>query len=113
MRLKTLTITTGRLAGDLRRGLLLTVLLLVAACETAPPVQEMSDARQAIAVAREAGAENLAAAELREAESYLRSAQQKLSRRAYAQAKRDALAAKNRALHALSVADSATRQSQD
>lgn len=73
----------------------------------------MSDARQAIAVAREAGAEDLAARELREAEDLLQSAQQKLSRRAYAQAKRDALAARNRALHALSVADSAQRQAQD
>lgn len=73
----------------------------------------MSDARQAIAVAREAGAEDHAAAELREAEAYLESAQQKLGRRAYAQARRDALAAKNRALHALSVADRSTKDKQD
>ena len=54
----------------------LAVLLMATACETAPPVQEMSDARQAIAVAREAGAEAHAAAELIEAEKYLESAEQ-------------------------------------
>ncbi|MEM9208926.1 MAG: lipoprotein LipL71, partial [Pseudomonadota bacterium] len=43
-------------------------------CESAPPVQEMSDARQAIAVARDAGAEQIAAAELSEAEALLDSA---------------------------------------
>ena len=50
----------------------LALALLLAACETAPPVQEMSDARQAITVAREAGAADLAAAELAEAERVTR-----------------------------------------
>lgn len=105
MRSSNLSITIGQKAGLLLRGTLLAAVFLLAACETAPPVQEMSDARQAIAVAREAGAENHAAAVLREAEAYLDSAQQKLGERAYAQAKRDAQQAKNKALHALAVAD--------
>lgn len=105
MRFKILTTTTGLLAGVSWRSSLVALALMVAACETAPPVQEMSDARQAIAVAREAGAENHAAATLREAEAFLDSAQRKLSERAYAQARRDALQAKNKALHALAVAD--------
>jgi len=73
----------------------------LAACETAPPVQEMSDARQAIAVAKEAGAEDLAAFHLKAAENYLASAEQKLGERAYNQARRDAKQAKMKALDAL------------
>ena len=73
----------------------------LAACETAPPVQEMSDARQAIAVAREAGAAELAAFHLKAAEKYLASAEEKLSERAFGQARRDAKQAKMKALDAL------------
>ena len=72
-------------------------LLLVVACETAPPVQEMSDARQAIQVAREAGAETLAAKELMEAEQFLHNAEQQLSAEDYAEARRAALQAKSKA----------------
>jgi hypothetical protein len=78
---------------------------MFAACQSAPPVQEMSDARQAIAVAREAGAESHAAIELREAQAFLDSAQRRLSEHAYAQARRDALQAKSKALIALAVTD--------
>ena len=80
------------------------LLLVLAACQTSPPVQEMSDARQAIAVARDAGAEELAAEQLQQAIAYLESAEQKISERKYNQAKRDALDAKESALNALSVA---------
>ena len=81
-------------------SLLAAVLLLAAACESAPPVQEMSDARQAIAVAREAGAESYAAEELMEAERYLKSAEEKLSAEQYRDARRAALQAKASALDA-------------
>lgn len=92
----------ARQTGTVRRGI--TVALLVVAlggCETGPPVQEMSDARQAIAVAREAGAAQLAPDDLHAAESFLQSALRKLSERAYSQARIDAVEAKNRALDAL------------
>lgn len=82
------------------------MLFAAAACETAPPVQEMSDARQAIAVAREAGAADLAAVELAEAEKYLESAEQKLNDQAYREARNDALEAKHRALKALKASES-------
>lgn len=83
------------------RGLAVFATLLIAAgCETAPPVQEMSDARQAIAVAREAGAESLAAEDLFAAERYLENAEQKLSDEQYAEARRAALQAKSKALDA-------------
>ena len=80
--------------------LLAATLVLASACESAPPVQEMSDARQAIAVAREAGAEDYAADELSEAERFLKSAEEKLSAEQYNDARRDALQAKERALDA-------------
>ena len=80
--------------------------LAVAACQTAP-VQEMSDARQAIAVAREAGASQYAPEDLRAAEGHLDSALRNLSRKAYDLARADAVEAKNRALSALAGAERA------
>lgn len=80
-------------------------LFCLAACQSSPPVQEMSDARQAIAVARDAGAENSAVIELREAEAFLDSATQRLAERQYTQARRDALSAKRRALEALAASE--------
>jgi len=87
-------------------GLVAVLLLVIAGCVTGPPVQEMSDARQAIAVAKEAGAAELASTELSEAEAYLESAQKKLSERSYSPARRDALLAKDKALDALALAES-------
>lgn len=84
----------------LLRAAMLAVLLVAAACQTAP-VQEMSDARQAIAVAREAGAAEHAADDLKAAIAYLQSAERYLSERAYAFARRDAVNAKSKALVAL------------
>ena len=66
----------------------------------------MSDARQAIAAAKEAGAEQSGAEDLRAAEAFLDSAQRKLSERAYTQARRDALQAKDKALAALASTES-------
>ena len=96
---------------DLRSLLLLpaafaAVLALTSACETAPPVQEMSDARQAIEVAKEAGPADAAAAELATAETYLESAEQKLNERDYQRARSDAIEAKARALRALKLSES-------
>jgi hypothetical protein len=73
----------------------------LSACETTPPVQEMSDARQAIAVAKEAGAADRAAFHLRAAEKYLASAEQNLGEHAYSLARRDAKQAKMKALDAI------------
>ena len=84
---------------------LLTASCCLAACETSPPVQEMSDARQAIAVAKEAGAADRAAFHLKAAEKYLASAEAKLSERAYSQARHDAKQAKMKALDALKASE--------
>ena len=80
----------------------------LAACETSPPVQEMSDARQAIAAAKEAGAADGAGFHLRAAEKYLASAEEKLSERAYNQARYDAKQAKMKALDALNAIESSS-----
>ena len=95
----------GRLAA--RHCLLLLAVVFMVACQSGPPVQEMSDARQAIAVAREAGAEITATDELRAAEAHLQRAERRLSEKAYSQARRDALEAKRSALDALSISDGA------
>ena len=94
------------LLNGLAYGLVVVFLLVSVGCVTGPPVQEMSDARQAIAVAKEAGAQELAAAELAEAEAYLTSAQSKLSEGSYSPARRDALLAKEKARDALARAES-------
>ena len=95
---------TARLKKTLQVGLLAAICSLTA-CETTPPVQEMSDARQAIAVAKEAGAAELAAFHLRAAEKYLASAEERLGERAYNQARRDAKQAKMKALDALNASE--------
>ena len=82
---------------------LLTALILVSACAAGPPVQEMSDARQAIAVAREAGASEHAPVALRAAETYLDSALRNLAKKEYERARIDAIEAKKDAINALSV----------
>ena len=92
---------------SLLQGLLLAAALFLSGCETAPPVQEMSDARQAIAVAREAGAEELAAIHLKAAEFYLKSAEEKLNKQEFSQARSDARQAKMKALDALRFAEKA------
>jgi predicted S18 family serine protease len=88
----------------------LALTLFMLACETAPPVQEMSDARQAITVAREAGAADHAATELAEAEKFLQSAEDRLDREQYREARHAALEAKYRAQKALKLSE-ATKDS--
>ncbi len=84
---------------------LFAALVMASACETAPPVQEMSDARQAIAVAREAGAESHATAELFAAEQLLDSAEKKLNEQQFAAARRDAIQAKLKAQNARQLSE--------
>ena len=81
------------------------MLLSTTACETAPPVQEMSDARQAIAVAKEAGAAERAAFHLKAAEDYLERAEAALNEHWYSEARRDAKLAKMKALDALKASE--------
>lgn len=76
-------------------------LLVATGCAASPPVQEMSDARQAIAAAREAGAHRYDGEGLRRAEGQLAEAETQLQRRIFWDARRLALDAKESAIGAL------------
>jgi len=74
----------------------------LAACAGAP-VQEMSNARQAIKAARDAAGDTVSTPpSLIEAEALLIRAEDSLQRRAYKAARRDAIAARGKAAEALS-----------
>jgi hypothetical protein len=84
-----------------RRALsLLLVSIAVAACTT-PPVQEMSDARQAIAAAEQANAGKVAPESLSDARRFLADAERQIQQEAYGSARMNAVRAKNRASQAL------------
>lgn len=83
------------------RALLTLAVLMVAGCVTAPPVQEMSDARQAISAAEQADAERLAADTLNDARRFLAEAERQIQEEAYSAARMNAVRAKNRAALAL------------
>lgn len=76
--------------------------LAIAACVTAPPVQEMSDARQAIAAAEEAAAARHASDTFDEAQRYLATAERLLREESYGAARANAIRARDRAMRALS-----------
>lgn len=105
MRTKNPTARAGGTAGKFGRSFIVALAVLFSACGTGPPVQEMSDARQAIAAAREAGAAEHATVDLQAAEAFLDSAQKNLSERAYGSARRDATLAKEKARKALEVSE--------
>jgi hypothetical protein len=83
-----------------RVALLLAVVAGFSACVSAPPVQEMSDARQAIEAAVEADASRLAPESLGDARRYLEEAEQQIQQQAYGPARMNAVRAKNRAAQA-------------
>ena len=72
----------------------------LAACAGAP-VQEMSNARQAIRAAHDAGAERVAPQQLTEARAYMERAESSLQSRNYRDARRNAVAARGKAVEAL------------
>ena len=101
---------SGRTTAFIRIAIIATA-MLAAGCESMP-VQEMSDARQAIMAAREAGAEEHAAEVLLEAEESLQSAEKYLNSRNYGVARREAIEAKTKAIDALRVSE-ASQENQD
>ena len=88
-----------RIGGSLLLGVLCAA---VVSCVTSPPVQEMSDARQAISAAEQADAARLAPESLGAARRFLEEAEQQLLEEAYGPARANAVRAKNRAVQALS-----------
>lgn len=77
----------------------LLLVLVLSAC-AGVPVQEMSNARQALEAAREVGAETRATAELQSAEALLQSAEQALQEGDYKQARKAAEASRAQAVEA-------------
>ncbi|MBA3564553.1 MAG: DUF4398 domain-containing protein [Gammaproteobacteria bacterium] len=77
---------------------------LLTACASAP-VQEMSDARQAINAAEQAGAEESAPQALEVARKLLTDAESQLQGGRYFAARRNAVQAKTKALEALEATD--------
>jgi hypothetical protein len=80
---------------------ILAAVAAVCACVSAPPVQEMSDARQAINAAVEADAPRHAPESLNDARRFLEAAEQQIQQQAYGPARMNAVRAKNRAAQAL------------
>lgn len=77
------------------------VVFLLAGCVTAPPVQEMSDARQAISAAELADTDRVAADTLADAHRFLAEAERQIQEQNYGPARLNAVRAKNRAASAL------------
>jgi hypothetical protein len=85
----------------LRRCGVIAAAAVISACATSPPVQEMSDARQAIAAAAQAQAGKYAPQPFGDAQRFLAQAEQQLRREAYGPARANAVRAKKRAQQAL------------
>jgi len=79
------------------------IVLMLTACATAP-TQEMSDARQAVRAAQEAGAQLHAPDVLNNAEQQLDHAGEQLHKHDYRQARKDAVAAREQAFDAQEMA---------
>ena len=89
------------------RPLLTLIVLALPGCVTSPPVQEMSDARQAINAAEAADAGRLAPQSLEDARRFLAEAERQIHEAAYGPARFNAVRAKNRAALALRSSQSA------
>ena len=89
------------------RALLTTATVFVAGCVTSPPVQEMSDARQAISAAEEAAADRVSAETLADARRLLEEAERLIQEEAYGPARLNAVRAKNRAMAAIRSSEDA------
>lgn len=87
------------------------LIMVMASCAVAPPVQEMSDARQAITAAREARAETLAPQRLRQAESSLEQAARDMEQGHYIDAREAARVAREEAIRARDEASRSTPSS--
>ena len=92
------------------RGAIILLTLMIASCVASPPVQEMSDARQAIAAAEESNAATLAPDELNEARRLLEQAETQLRARYYTLAQTTAIQARSRAVEALQASQAADQE---
>jgi len=90
-------------------GALMGLCVAVTGCVTSPPIQEMSDARQAVAAAEQADAARYAPVPLGDARRFIAYAEEQIRSEDYALARNNALRAKNRAVQALQVSEAAAR----
>lgn len=79
--------------------------LALAGC-AGPPIQEMSNARQAVRAASHAGADKSAAEPLAEAQRLLKTAEAELNRGEYREAREHAEQARSKAMEARRIAES-------
>lgn len=79
----------------------------------AAPIQEMSDARQAIQAAREAGADKSAGGHLQRADQLMTEAEEQLDAGGYRQARERAEAARDEAIKARAAVTEASSSSAD
>ena len=86
---------------------LLVGLVCMAACSSGPPVQEMSDARQAIVAAQAAGATSATSPEYSAAQAAIARAEEHLQAQEYTRARLAAILAKHHAAAALANAQHA------
>ncbi len=98
-----------RFAKLLRWSFIMLVLALGSACGSAP-VQEMSEARQAIDAARAAGAEQHAAEQYHKAQNLLKNAEQLLNDHHFSKARQNAAEARDEAVRARETAQQAGSQ---
>ncbi len=87
----------------------LLVALFALGCSTSPPVQEMSDARQAITAAEDADAVRIAPNPLGDARRYLSQAETQIRTRSFGLARANAIRAKNSAVDALQASQAASQ----
>ena len=87
--------------------------LLAVGCAATPPVQEMSDARQAIQAAREVDAARLAPQPLHRAEQHMEQAAGRLDRGDYLAAQEAARDAKREAVYARDLAVQRAEEGKD
>jgi hypothetical protein len=83
--------------------------IILSGCAVAPPVQEMSDARQAIQAAEQAAADRWARNEISEARRFLAEAEDDIAAEAYGPARSNALRAQDQAVRALRLSQAAAQ----
>lgn len=88
---------------QLAKLLVISIIFVLTSCAVAP-TQEMSDARQAVQAARDAGAPQNAPQALAQAEKLLITAEQQLTNRTFREARGSAVAAKEQAIDARQLA---------
>ncbi len=98
--------TPPRLSGrSAALGLVCLIGLLLIGCTTTPPTQEMSDARQSVEAAKQAGATKLAPGAIDSAEQLLTKAEVGMRSGNFEAAQQDAIAAREAARQALAISE--------